>query len=85
MSTNPSKDFQPKTPCFNVEFENEIGHKIRVATGTYYEPLVQDKGIFIKIVGPTSEHENYITRFEAQKIHEGLGKVLSEFVDTKQN
>ena len=79
LSSNCKQDTkieEEKIICYDVVFKNEIDHEIRVSTGTYYESQVKDTGVFISIIGPTSEHGNYITKLEAQKIYEGLGIVL---------
>jgi len=78
METETQAQAQGEVPIYDCTFENEIGNTIHVSTGTYYEPKLKGEGIFIKIIGPTSEHGNYITKKEAEKMYEALGKILTK-------
>jgi hypothetical protein len=53
-----------------IEFKNELGNEIVVDVSEVKE------GIRVYIAGPTSEHENIVTRREACAIQAGLELVL---------
>jgi hypothetical protein len=66
-------------------FVNELGNKITLQVtskpidgvqASTKKPIVGTPGILIVLEGPTSVSENHITRKEAEKLYEQLGRVL---------
>lgn len=62
-----------------VTFTNELGNEIEITV----EPREIDgvDGVWIDMIGPTSEHENHITRQEAEVVYAELGKLLDDDED----
>lgn len=78
---------ESQSPSKGVHFVNELGNRIRLAVSvrpidgvrsTTKEAVKGAPGIFIELEGPTSLSENHITRMEAEKLYEELGKALHQ-------
>lgn len=57
-------------------FVNELGNAITVSAEAL--PVDGVPGVRFTIEGPSSVSENFVTRAEAQALHEALGRVLAE-------
>lgn len=68
---------------YSNEITNEAANRIKIEVGNYQ---IQEEmtGVFIRLVGPKSTSENYITTLEAKEIYEGLEKTLYPTKKQKQ-